>query len=91
MINLSPKKERVFAEVFRVLKPGGIFAVADITVDTEIPNTKRKDMDSWSACVSGAISKDSYRNMLTSAGFTDISIEELLDRGSSREFRHPRI
>ncbi len=57
-INLSPEKQQVFNEAFRVLKAGGVFAVADITVDEEIPDSERKNMDSWSACVSGSISKE---------------------------------
>ncbi len=79
VINLSPDKRRVFEEVFRVLKPNGILAVADITVDEEIPDTARANMDSWSACVSGAISTAKYRDLLTSAGFSDVQIEALQD------------
>ncbi len=77
VINLSPEKQQVFNEAFRVLKPGGVFAVADITVDEEIPDSERKNMDSWSACVSGSISKENYRRMLKLAGFAEILIEDL--------------
>ncbi len=77
VINLSPEKQQVFNEVFRVLKPGGVFAVADITADREVPGTERKNMDSWSACVAGAISKENYRRMLELAGFAEIEIEDL--------------
>ncbi len=77
VINLSPNKKQVFNEAFRVLKPNGKFVVADITVNQEIPESARKDMSSWSACVSGAISDNEYRNMLESSGFVDIRMEEL--------------
>ncbi|HXQ93468.1 MAG TPA: arsenite methyltransferase [Nitrososphaerales archaeon] len=79
VINLSPNKRRVFEEVFRVLKPNGILAVADITVDKEIPDSARTNMDSWSACIAGAISTAQYRDLLTSAGFSDVELETLQD------------
>jgi arsenite methyltransferase len=75
VINLSPDKQRVLNEAFRVLKPGGTFAVADITLDRPISDTARKDMDSWSRCISGAIQKSEYRKILTKAGFVGIEIE----------------
>ena len=79
VINLSPDKRRVFEEDYRVLKPNGILAVADITVDREIPEDARRNMDSWSACVVGAISTEKYRELLTSAGFSDVQMETLQD------------
>ena len=79
VINLSPDKRRVFDEVFRVLKPNGVFAVADIIVDKEIPDSARTNMDSWSACVSGAISTAQYRDLLISAGFSDVQMETVQD------------
>ena len=84
VINLSTNKRKVFEEVFRVLKPDGVLAVADITVDHEIPDSDRANMDSWSACVSGAISTSQYRDLLTSSGFLDVQIE-LLQDSSQRE------
>jgi arsenite methyltransferase len=77
VINLSPDKLAVFKESFRVLKPGGTFAVADITLPKEIPESARKDMDSWSACLSGALIDQEYRKLLQSAGFRDIEIEHV--------------
>jgi arsenite methyltransferase len=77
VINLSPNKDQVFKEAFRVLKPKGMFVVADITVNQEIPESSRKDMRAWSECVSGAISDKSYKTMLESSGFVDIDIQEL--------------
>ena len=77
VINLSPDKSAVFREAFRVLKRGGMFAVADVTLDTEIPETEKKNMDSWSACVSGGLTEQAYRSMLEKAGFEDVSIEHV--------------
>jgi arsenite methyltransferase len=74
VINLSPDKSAVFKECFRVLKPGGIFAVADITLPKEIPESARKDMDSWSACLAGALTDSEYKRLLQNAGFQEIEI-----------------
>jgi arsenite methyltransferase len=75
VINLSPNKQQVFNEAFRVLKPNGQFVVADITVNEEIPDEARKDMGSWSACVSGAISDSDYKGMLKASGFVNVQFE----------------
>jgi len=79
VINLSPDKLAVFKEVYRVLKAGGILAVADITLPKEIPSEARKDMDSWSACIAGALTDDDYRNKLSIAGLSAVSIEHVSD------------
>jgi arsenite methyltransferase len=77
VINLSPDKLAVFEEAFRVLKEGGVFAVADVTLQKEIPGAARNDMDSWSACIAGALTDSEYQRLLTSAGFQDIRIEHV--------------
>lgn len=77
VINLSPDKLAVFRESFRVLKNNGIFAVADVTLPKEIPETARRDMDSWSACIAGALTDSEYTKLLQIAGFQDISIEHV--------------
>ena len=77
VINLSPDKLAVFRESFRVLKQGGTFAVADVTLPKEIPEAARKDMDSWSACMAGALTDSDYKKLLQSAGFRDIEIEHV--------------
>jgi len=77
VINLSPDKLAVFYESFRVLKNSGIFAVADVTLPKEIPDEARKDMDSWSACIAGALTDSEYTRLLGLAGFQDISIEHV--------------
>jgi len=79
VINLSPDKHAVFRESFRVLKQGGILAVADITLPREIPESARKDMDSWSACLAGALTDSDYRKSLKSAGFRDVQIDHVSD------------
>jgi arsenite methyltransferase len=79
VINLAPDKEAVFGEAFRVLKEGGTFAVADVTLPKEIPEGARKDMDSWSACIAGALTDSAYRRLLTRAGFQDVEVEHVSD------------
>lgn len=79
VINLSPDKLAVFKEAFRVLKKGGVLAVADITLQEEIPDIARKDMDSWSACLAGALTDADYRNKLSIAGFSGIEIQHISD------------
>ena len=77
VINLSPDKLAAFREAFRVLKGGGTFAVADITLPQEIPESARKDMDSWSACIAGALTDTDYKSELSRAGFADIEIQHV--------------
>jgi SAM-dependent methyltransferase len=79
VINLSPDKPAVFRESFRVLKEGGVFAVADVTLQQEIPDNVRSDMDSWSACMAGALTDSEYERLLTSAGFQGVEIEHVSD------------
>ena len=75
VINLSADKPRVFAEAFRILKPGGRFAVSDIVVDGQVPELIRKSMEAWTGCIAGALEEDEYRTLLTAAGFEAIEIE----------------
>jgi arsenite methyltransferase len=79
VINLSPDKLAVFNEAYRVLKNGGTFAVADITLPKEIPESAKKDMDSWSACISGALTDADYKSKLAQAGFSEIEIQHVSD------------
>jgi 2-polyprenyl-3-methyl-5-hydroxy-6-metoxy-1,4-benzoquinol methylase len=75
VINLSGDKDRVLREAFRVLKPGGRFAVSDVVVRGEVPPAIRKSMELWAGCVAGALSENDYRAKLAAAGFIGIGIE----------------
>ena len=83
VINLSPEKERVFQEAFRVLKPGGRLAVSDIVTTAEMPEDIRRDMALYTGCIGGASTIDALQQMLAAAGFVDIRIEP---KDESREF-----
>lgn len=75
VINLSADKDRVLREAFRVLKPGGRFAVSDVVVDGEIPDAIRQDMEAYVGCVAGALEQSDYLARLAAIGFKDASIE----------------
>jgi arsenite methyltransferase len=76
VINLSADKDRVLAEAFRVLKPGGRFAVSDVVVrGTDIPGEVRRSMELWIGCVAGALEEEEYRSKLARAGFTNVDVE----------------
>jgi ubiquinone/menaquinone biosynthesis C-methylase UbiE len=75
VINLSGDKDRVIREAFRVLKPGGRFAVSDVVVRGDVPMAIRKSMELWVGCVAGALSDYEYVATLAKAGFDDIGIE----------------
>jgi arsenite methyltransferase len=74
VINLSPDKAQVFAETFRVLKPGGKLAVSDIVTDGELPEPIRKSLSAWAGCVAGAMDAKEYIGIMETVGFTNISI-----------------
>lgn len=78
VINLSPDKEKVFTEAFRVLKPGGKLAVSDIVTDGELPELVRNSLSAWAGCVAGAVEAKEYIAMMEAVGFTDISIKPVL-------------
>ncbi|MGD0639756.1 MAG: arsenite methyltransferase [Roseiarcus sp.] len=75
VINLSADKDRVLAEAFRVLKPGGRFAVSDVVTRGDVPEQVRKDMLLWVGCIAGALEESDYRAKLATAGFERIGIE----------------
>jgi SAM-dependent methyltransferase len=75
VINLSADKDQVLREAFRVLKPGGRFAVSDVVTRGEIPDEVRQSMLLWVGCIAGALGDDVYRRKLGAAGFESISIE----------------
>ena len=75
VINLSADKDRVLAEAFRVLKPGGRLAVSDVVVRGEVPPAIRKSVELWIGCVAGALEEREYREKLAKAGFEAIDLE----------------
>ena len=75
VINLSADKDNVFREAFRVLKPGGRFAVSDVVTRGEIPVDIRRNILLWAGCVAGALDENEYQAKLRAAGFEDVGIE----------------
>jgi SAM-dependent methyltransferase len=75
VINLSADKDRVLREAFRVLKPGGRFAISDVVTRGEIPQSLRRDMLLWVGCIAGALEEEDYRRKLAMAGFEAIGVE----------------
>ncbi len=74
VINLAPDKSKVFTEAYRVLKPGGKFAVSDIVTDGPLPEAIKKSLSAWAGCVAGAVEAKDYIAMMEAVGFTNISI-----------------
>ncbi len=75
VVNLSGDKRTVLAEAFRVLKPGGRFAVSDVVVRGEVPAAVRSSMELWVGCVAGALAEQEFHSLLSEAGFEEIGIE----------------
>jgi arsenite methyltransferase len=75
VINLSADKDRVMQEAFRVLKPGGRFAVSDVVVRGDVPQQIRRSVELWVGCVAGALKDEDYVAKLTAAGFESVEIE----------------
>jgi arsenite methyltransferase len=88
VINLSADKDRVLREAFRVLKPGGRFAVSDVVTRGAIPEAIRRDILLWAGCIAGALEENDYRMRLAAAGFEAIGIEptRVYDVEDAREF-----
>ena len=74
VINLAPDKARVFAEAFRVLRPGGRLVVSDMVTSSTLPDEVRDDLGSWASCVGGAIPQDDYLAVIADAGFTGVEV-----------------
>jgi SAM-dependent methyltransferase len=75
VINLAADKTRVLSEAFRVLRPGGRFAVSDVVVRGDVPNEIRTSMELWLGCVAGALEEQEFKSMLRKAGFAKPSVE----------------
>ena len=88
VINLSSDKSQVIREAFRVLKPGGRFAVSDVVVRGPVPAEIRRSVELWVGCVAGALEESTYRETLTLAGFEGIDVEpwRIYNLDDAREF-----
>ena len=88
VINLSSDKDAVLREAFRVLKPGGRFAVSDVVIRGEVPADIRRNVELWVGCVAGALEESEYRAKLTSAGFEQVEVDpwRVYDIQDAREF-----
>jgi ubiquinone/menaquinone biosynthesis C-methylase UbiE len=75
VINLSADKDRAIAEAFRVLRPGGRFAVSDVVASGEVPAEVQRNMELWTGCIAGALAESAYRQKLTQAGFESVEVE----------------
>jgi len=76
VVNLSPDKDAVFSEVFRVLKPGGRLCVSDIVTSGELPASVRESLEQWAGCVAGALEEGEYLDKIQAAGFVHLEREE---------------
>lgn len=76
VLNLVPDKDAVFKEVFRVLKPGGHFSISDVVLVGELPGHLREDAEMYAGCVSGAIQKETYLDLIKQNGFSNITIQK---------------
>jgi len=86
VINLSGDKDRVLAEAFRVLRPGGRFAVSDVIVRGDVSPEVRRSVELWIGCIAGALEESDYRAKLERAGFVDVTIEvtRVYDEGGGK-------
>jgi ubiquinone/menaquinone biosynthesis C-methylase UbiE len=76
VLNLVPNKDGVFQEIFRVLKPGGHFSISDIVLEGQLPAELKQAAEMYAGCVSGAIQKDVYLELVKTNGFTNITIQK---------------
>ncbi len=88
VVNLSPDKDRALAEAFRVLRPGGRFAVSDVVVRGEVPADVRRNVELWIGCLAGALEEKEFEAKLLAAGFTGVSITptRIYEVDEAREF-----
>jgi arsenite methyltransferase len=88
VINLSVDKDAVLREAFRVLKPGGRFAVSDVVIRGDVPTEIRRSMELWVGCIAGALQDEEYVAKLQDAGFVDVELDpwRVYDLADAREF-----
>jgi SAM-dependent methyltransferase len=76
VLNLVPNKNAVFSEIFRVMKPGGHFSISDIVLVGDLPEALRRDAEMYAGCVSGAIHKDEYLDLIHTNGFNNVTLQK---------------
>ena len=76
VLNLVPDKSKAFGEIYRILKPGGHFSISDIVVTAELPPAAQRAAELYAGCVSGAINKEAYLNLLSDNGFENVKIQK---------------
>lgn len=88
VINLAPDKDRVFREIYRVLKPGGRLCVSDVISKGEIPVSERNNMEKWAGCLAGALERSDYLSKIANAGFNlpEIRAEVDYDYGKTEDY-----
>jgi arsenite methyltransferase len=93
VINLSPDKDAVFGEVFRVLRPGGRMNVSDIVIDGELPQAIRQSLNAWAGCVAGALDESEYLAKIRAAGFEAVEVlsRETTELGDPSEWEDVQL
>ena len=76
VLNLVPNKAGVFADIYRVLKPGGHFSISDVVLVGDLPDALRKDAEMYAGCVAGAIQKDNYLALIAESGFQNVTVQK---------------
>src|SRR5205085_444596 len=76
VLNLVPDKEKVFREIYRVLKPGGHFSISDVVLVGTLPDALRQDAEMYAGCVAGAIQKDDYLQLINKSGFKNMTLQK---------------
>jgi SAM-dependent methyltransferase len=75
VLNLVPDKKKAFGEIYRVLKPGGHFAISDVVIQGKLPNALISDAEMYAGCVAGALAKEEYLDIIRGSGFTNVSVK----------------